>query len=307
MLEKAFEDGVFNTVDLSNTVHGVVSSCGMKNSLIAKRILAAITQMEISEADESNLVEACAKVENEASATVKKSVDTAMLADLNSTVDEQDLTRCVVSNYDIENSDNAHVLEQRNSTPLPQADTAISNGDIVADVTQNNAIHGALSIDTEPANNNTTVNYTSNSGGPSSPPSNKRVRIVDYIILQKRYDLRLFRKLKESASVDGEDENVHDSHDSETPLDCLTENCNTHSQASSQPDPSGPQGCTLNFSENAVMIKCDKWQRNFYGRECYERHLKAGSYITIDKKKLSVCEFVYFCKKCYKIAKLTKK
>ncbi|KAJ8674415.1 hypothetical protein QAD02_005677 [Eretmocerus hayati] len=189
MLEKAFKDDVFNTVDLLTIVHDVVSSCGMKNSLIAKRILGAIEHLEMVEADESNLVKACAMAENEARAGSEKSADTVILATLNDSVDEQetsadkiqvseksdgitlldsitdptgvevrhvidteeksivDLTQSVGSNYNIVSSDNAHVLEQRDTSPSPLADPSVSDEDIVADVTKNNTDHASTASD----------------------------------------------------------------------------------------------------------------------------------------------------------------
>ncbi|KAJ8685949.1 hypothetical protein QAD02_021742 [Eretmocerus hayati] len=189
MLEKAFKDDVFNTVDLLTIVHDVVSSCGMKNSLIAKRILGAIVHLEMVEADESNLIEACAMAENEARAGSEKSADTVILAALNNSVNEQetsageiqvseksdgitlldpiadptgvevrhvidteensivDLTQSVGSNYNIASSDNAHVLEQRDTLPSPLADPSVSDEDIVADVTKNNTDHASTASD----------------------------------------------------------------------------------------------------------------------------------------------------------------
>ncbi|KAJ8677115.1 hypothetical protein QAD02_012902 [Eretmocerus hayati] len=189
MLEKAFKDDVFNTVDLLTIVHDVVSSCGMKNSLIAKRILGAIEHLEMVEADESNLVKACAMAENEARAGSEKSADTVILAALNDSVYEQetsageiqvseksdgitlldsitdptgvevrhvidteensivDLTQSVGSNYNIVSSDNAHVLEQRDTSPSPLADPSVSDEDIVADVTKNNTDHASTASD----------------------------------------------------------------------------------------------------------------------------------------------------------------
>ncbi|KAJ8672171.1 hypothetical protein QAD02_003430 [Eretmocerus hayati] len=189
MLEKAFKDDVFNTVDLLTIVHDVVSSCGMKNSLIARRIVGAIEHLEMIEADESNLIKACAMAENEARAGSEKSADTVILAALNNSVDEQetsagkiqvseksdgitlldsitdptgvevrhvidteensivDLTQSVGSNYNIVSSDNAHVLEQRDTSPSPLADPSVSDEDIVADVTKNNTDHSSTASD----------------------------------------------------------------------------------------------------------------------------------------------------------------
>ncbi|KAJ8666444.1 hypothetical protein QAD02_008106 [Eretmocerus hayati] len=67
--------------------------------------------------------------------------------------------------------------------------------------------------------------------------------------------------------------------------------------------------CCLSRSkcDDSTMIKCDTCYRNSFGRECYERHLKPGTYRTIDKKKLSVCEGVYFCRECFKVVRLSHK
>ncbi|KAJ8678152.1 hypothetical protein QAD02_013939 [Eretmocerus hayati] len=137
------------------------------------------------EADESNLIKACAMAENEARAGSEKSVDTVILAALNNSVNEQetsagkiqvseksdgitlldsitdptgvevrhvidteensivDLTQSVGSNCNIVSSDNAHVLEQRDTSPSPLANPSVSDEDIVADVTKNNTDHAS--------------------------------------------------------------------------------------------------------------------------------------------------------------------
>ncbi|KAJ8665377.1 hypothetical protein QAD02_007039 [Eretmocerus hayati] len=141
------------------------------------------------EADESNLIKACAMAENEARAGSEKSADTVILAALNNSVNEQetsagkiqvseksdgitlldsitdptgvevrhvidteensivDLTQSVGSNYNIASSDNAHVLEQRNTSPSPLADPSVSDEDIVADVTEHNTDHASTVSD----------------------------------------------------------------------------------------------------------------------------------------------------------------
>ncbi|KAJ8665738.1 hypothetical protein QAD02_007400 [Eretmocerus hayati] len=49
-----------------------------------------------------------------------------------------------------------------------------------------------------------------------------------------------------------------------------------------------PDKCSACFKTpkctESDMIKCNKCQRNFYGGECYEIHLKSGSYISINEK-----------------------